>query len=252
MPAMSLTNPHRALVLGYGSLLATVAGYVNAVAILTLAIPVGNLTATTTRLGMDTANPWLFESSLLVLILIGFLLGAAVAGATLSPTRTHAGVRHSAIMIGEASLFVLTFALTENRLSVLLAAVACGLQNGTTSSLRTMQIRTTHFTGTVTDLGLLIGRSGRHGIDKWRAAVLSATMVTFITGAIAGTLLGTRIGKAALLLPAAVCVLIAVAGLVYDRRSSAPASATVLALRGAADRDEPEHGHDSMPMYRVG
>lgn len=73
MPAMSLfTAPHRVLVLGYGSLLATVAGFVNAVAILTLAIPVGNVTATTTQLGMDAANPWMFETSLLVAIIVGF------------------------------------------------------------------------------------------------------------------------------------------------------------------------------------
>ncbi|WP_258080669.1 YoaK family protein [Nocardia nova] len=168
-------NSHRALLVGYGSPLATVAAFVNAVAILTLAIPVGNPTATTTRLGMDAANPWLFESSVLALILIGFLMGAACAGATPAPSKTHAGVRHSAVMIGDALLLVLAFAWSERTLSVFLAALACGLQNRTTSSLRTMQIRTTHFTGTVTDLGLIIGRSRLHGVDRWRAAVLSAS-----------------------------------------------------------------------------
>lgn len=44
-----------------------------------------------------------------------------------------------------------------------LAAAALGLQNGLTSSFHGMAIRTTHFTGTVTDLGLMLGRSHRHG-----------------------------------------------------------------------------------------
>ncbi|MFI7191760.1 YoaK family protein [Nocardia nova] len=237
MPAMNLTNPHRALVLAYGSLLATVAGFVNAVAILTLAIPVGNVTAATMQLGMDTASPWLFESSLLAIILIGFLMGAVSAGAILAPAKTHAGVRHSVIMSGEALLLVAAFACPVDTLSVFLAAVACGLQNGSTSSLRTMQIRTTHFTGTVTDLGLLIGRARRHGIDRWRAAVLTATVITFVTGGIAGTLLGSRIGEAALLLPAAVCVVIAIAGIAYDRRRSLPASSGESEPRDAAGRD---------------
>ncbi|MGW0352888.1 YoaK family protein [Nocardia nova] len=261
MPAMSLTHSHRALLLGYGSLLATVAGFVNAVAILTLAIPVGNLTATTTRLGMDAARPWLFESSVLAFILVGFLIGAACAGATLAPAKTHAGVRHSAVMIGEAMLLALAFAWSEHTLSVFLAAIACGLQNGTTSSLRTMQIRTTHFTGTVTDLGLIIGRSRSHGIDRWRAAVLSATVITFITGSVAGTILGTRIGEAALLVPAAVCVAIAIAGLAYDRQRTLQASSNApdrarlgpgTMPRDTGDSYEPEIRDSSRAMYQVG
>lgn len=39
--------PTRLLVLGYGGLLAAVAGFVNSVALLVLAFPVGNLTALT-------------------------------------------------------------------------------------------------------------------------------------------------------------------------------------------------------------
>ncbi|MFF4021907.1 YoaK family protein [Nocardia elegans] len=236
MPAIDLTNPHRAWVLAYGSLLATVAGFVNAVAILTLALPVSNVTAATMQLGMDTANPWLFESSLLAIILFGFLMGATSAGAILAPAKTVAGVRHSVIMSGEALLLILAFVCPVDTLSVFLAAVACGLQNGTTSSLRTMQIRTTHFTGTVTDLGLLMGRARRHGIDKWRAAVLSATVITFITGGIAGTLLGSRIGEAALLLPAAVCVVIAIAGIAYVRRRPLSTSSGESEPRDAAGR----------------
>jgi uncharacterized membrane protein YoaK (UPF0700 family) len=240
MPAMSLTAPHRAVVLAYGSLLAAVAGFVNAVAILTLAVPVANVTATTTQLGMDAASPWMFETSLLAAIIIGFLVGAASAGAVLAPAKTHAGARHSAIMTGEALLLFLAFTWSGDMLSIFLAALACGLQNGTSSSLRTTQIRTTHFTGTVTDLGLLIGRSRLHRFDSWRAAVLSATVITFITGSVAGTVLGSRIGEAALLLPAAVCVLIAVAGLAYDRQRHLLAPSTESGPRTTTDRDEPE------------
>lgn len=252
MPAMSFTNPHRALVLGYGSLLAMVAGFVNAVAILTLAFPVANVTGTTTQLGMDAANPWLFDGGLLALILIGFLMGAAAAGATLSPTKPHAGARHSAVMTVEAFLLVLAFTWSHYALSIFFAAVACGLQNGTTSSLRTMQLRTTHFTGTVTDLGLIIGRSRWHGVDSWRITVLSATVVTFIVGGIAGTVLGTEIGEAALLLPAVVCVVIAIAGLVYDRNLREPASSSEPRQPDPGEREDPQLRTSSSAMYRVG
>ncbi len=213
---MSLHQPHQLLVLGYGSLLAAVAGFVNAVAILVLAFPVGNLTATTTKLGMDVADPVLYESSVLAFIILGFLIGAAIAGAALDPAKRHAGARHSAVMTGEALLLISAFALTDNAMAAVLAAIACGMQNGTTSSLRTMQIRTTHFTGTLTDLGLLIGRSPKNDFDRWKGIVLSATVVTFIVGGVAGTVTGTRIGEVALLIPAGICVLVAAAGLGYD------------------------------------
>lgn len=51
---------------------------------------------------------------------------------------------------------------------------------------------TTHFTGTITDLGLMLGRSRRHGIEKWKASVLTATVLLFLTGGAAGLLIGVR------------------------------------------------------------
>src|SRR6201999_1264155 len=85
--------PREGLLLGYSAILALSAGFVNAVALLILALPVGNLTAITTQLGMDTANPWLYESHVLAAILFGFLAGAAIAGAVLAPTQALAGRR---------------------------------------------------------------------------------------------------------------------------------------------------------------
>ena len=86
----------RALVLGYSGLLAGVAGFVNAVALLVLAFPVGNLTAVTTELGMNTGNPnpWLYEGHVLAAILFGFLGGTAAAGAALAAAHAHTGPRH--------------------------------------------------------------------------------------------------------------------------------------------------------------
>lgn len=55
--------PMQVLVLGYSGLLSSVAGFVNAVALLVLAFPVGNLTGITTQLGIDTANPWRYEGT---------------------------------------------------------------------------------------------------------------------------------------------------------------------------------------------
>lgn len=227
-PESSITTSP-ALVLGYGALLAAVAGFVNAVAILVLAFPVGNLTATTTKLGMVAARPLLYEGLVLGLVLSGFLIGAAFSGAVLARARSHAGARHAVVMLGEAALLVAAILTGHGTAAILIAATACGIQNGATSSLRAMAIRTTHFTGTVTDLGLLIGRSRRHGIDKRRITVLTGTIVAFVVGSVGGTIIGTRVGDVALLIPAAICVVIAAAGLSYDRWRSMRVAAEQLA-----------------------
>ncbi|UMB69495.1 YoaK family protein [Mycobacterium paraterrae] len=215
----------RRLVLRISTLLALNAGFVNAVALLIFALPVGNLTAVTTQLGMKTANPWLYEGHVLLAVLTGFFLGALTAGAILPAEIIMSGARPAAVLLGEAGLLLLAAAAVEDTfvrdildgtpietqaLQAFFAAAALGLQNGLTSSFREMAVRTTHFTGTITDLGLLIGRSRKIGIDRWKAATLALTLLLFLTGGAAGLLAGSRWGGYALIAPALCCVIVAI------------------------------------------
>lgn len=232
--------PREGVILGYSALLALSAGFVNAVALLILAVPVGNLTGITTQLGMNTANPWLYEGHVLGAIFLGFLTGATIAGAILAPTEALAGRRHALVLFLEAGLLVLAaagveetfvraqisaFGIEQTALQALFAAAALGLQNGMTSSFRGMAIRTTHFTGTVTDLGLILGRSRLHGIKNWKTAILATTLVLFLGGGVAGIAFGAQWGGYALLIPAAICATVGAANLLEGAgRSDAPVS----------------------------
>lgn len=233
--------------LGYSGSLAFIAGFVNAVAISILAFPVGNLTGVTTQLGMTTANPWLYEGHLLVAILLGFWVGAIAAGAVLARDQHPRGPHLAAVLTMEAALLLLAaFGVEETPLKAaiealgvespvvqaLFAAAALGMQNGLTSSFRGMAVRTTHFTGTVTDLGLMLGRSRRHGIEKWKAAVLSVTLLLFLVGGAAGIVIGARIGGFALLVPAVLCVVLG-ASYSLNSRSARAATATPRELAAA-------------------
>ncbi|CQD06220.1 hypothetical protein BN000_01232 [Mycobacterium europaeum] len=225
--------PRDGLLLGYSAILALSAGFVNAVALLILAMPVGNLTAITTQLGMNTANPWLYEGHVLGAIFVGFLTGATIAGAILAPTEAPAGPRHAAVLFLEAALLVLAAAgveetvvkaqinalgIEQTAVQALFAAMALGLQNAMTSSFRGMAIRTTHFTGTVTDLGLILGRSRQHGIQKLKTAILATTLVLFLGGGVAGIVFGAELGGYSLLIPAATCATVAGANLLQSPR----------------------------------
>ncbi|MCA4753707.1 DUF1275 domain-containing protein [Mycolicibacterium fortuitum] len=204
------------VLLGYSGLLAAVAGFVNSVALLVWVYPVGNLTALTTKAGMHSTNPLLYQGRMITAIVVGFLAGTAAAGAALAAVRTATGPRHAAVLAAEAAL-LLAAAGIEQPIVRALCAAACGLQNGMTSNFPGMPIRTTHFTGTITDLGLLLGRSHRDGIDTWKATVLATTVVLFVGGAAAGVLIGARIGDHALIPPAVTCVAIAAAIVWHDR-----------------------------------
>lgn len=219
-------DPVKGRLLGYCAALAFNAGLVNALALMILAVPVGNLTGVTTQLGMDTANPWRYESHVLLAILSGFLVGSAVAGALLSSDRATLGARHATVLTMQATLLLLAAAGVEataidTGIQAMLAATALGLQNGLTSSFRGMAVRTTHFTGTITDLGLMIGRSRTHGIDRWKAAILGVTLLLFLGGGVAGILAGARFGGYALLIPAAICLTLGTAYLLQNRYSGA-------------------------------
>ncbi|MBX9642422.1 MAG: DUF1275 domain-containing protein, partial [Mycobacteriaceae bacterium] len=234
-PAQEGGTLPRWVVLAYSAVLALTAGFVNAVAILLLAFPVANVTAATTRLGMSTANPWLYEGHLLAAIIFGFLFGAAIAGAVLAPTRAQAGPRHGALLFVESALLVLAAAgledtpvraLLENLgmeqpiIQAVCAATALGMQNGLSSSFRGMAVRTTHFTGTITDLGLMLGRSRVHGLEKWKATILAVTFVLFLVGGVIGLLVGGPLGGYALMIPAVTCLAVATGCLLHSRGRS--------------------------------
>jgi len=239
-----ITNPQigdsRALVLGYSGVLAAVAGYVNSVALLVWVFPVGNLTALTTKIGMHTTNPLLYSGRMIAVIVLGFFAGVIGAGVVLAAARSHTGPRHAVVLLAEAVLLVAAAGIEHPLIRAPLAAAACGLQNGMTSSFPGMAIRTTHFTGTVTDLGLLVARGYRHGVDKWKAAVLSTTVVLFVGGAAIGVIFGGRIGDHALVPAAVACVAVAVASVLHDRRCRG------LVARAAPPR-EPAYGASDRP-----
>ncbi len=207
-------------VLGLIGALACIAGFVNSVALLVWAFPVGNLTALTTQAGMHSTYPALYQGRMIAAIVLAFFAGASVAGAMLAFARPFAGRGHAVILLIEAALLSAAAVIEHPIVRAALAASACGLQNGMSSNVPGMPIRTTHFTGTLTDLGLLMGRRSRASPDsgdKGKVVILTTTVVLFVGGAAAGVLIGNRVGDHGLMLAAGACVTLAVAIGLRDR-----------------------------------
>lgn len=196
--------------------LAGTAGYVNSVVLGFFHSPVSHMTGAVSRLGLDVADRGGKDIWAGVLIIIGFLAGATVAGLILGARRLAPNRRFGAALILEGILLAAAMVLlrAEHRLGLPAAALACGLQNAIGSSYCGLQIRTTHVTGMVTDLGLMLGHWMRlHVVDRRKFVFFIVVFLAFGMGGYLGAIADNRYGPISLVLPAAGCV---IAGIAYS------------------------------------
>ena len=100
-----------------------------------------------------------------------------------------------------------------------LASAACGLQNALATRYSGAVVRTTHLTGIVTDLGIMLGAKCRgEPIDGRKLQLFLVIIGGFIAGGTGGALAFSDYEQLALVLPAAVCLLMALAYHRFVRR----------------------------------
>lgn len=208
------TQPHvRAFVSLYAGVLSAVAGFVNSVLLIALVYPVSHVSGSLSHSSMDAAYGRVEGLFSLIVVLASFFFGAVVAGAVLSGTEAETGRRYGLALVAESALLTvaaLVGGAGHVSWATALAAVGCGLQNAMFSNYRGLVIRTTHMTGTFTDLGVLIGRSSHRDADLWKCALLLTTIAGFVVGGAAGAVSSGMWGTSALLIPAATCLALGV------------------------------------------
>ncbi len=198
-----------------GGGLAASAGFVNAVGLAGMAHQaVSHVSGTVTRVGLLLGGDR--DSAVAAgLVVVAFGLGSVLSGALIGDARLQLRRRYGvALLIQSGLLFGATGLLMGGHASgEYLAAAACGLQNAMATSYSGAVIRTTHMTGVVTDLGILIGQALRYRRLPMPRLLLYLTLLGgFLTGGVLGGLAFGRLGARSLLLPA---VGSAVIGLLY-------------------------------------
>jgi uncharacterized membrane protein YoaK (UPF0700 family) len=196
--------------------LALVAGMVNAVGFLAFGHQaITHLTGTTTLLGVAIAQGQGVLVAQLALFLASFFAGAALSGAIVRDSTLRLGRRYGVALMLESLLLLLAVPLlrSHSTAGICLASAACGLQNAMASTYSGAVLRTTHVSGIVTDLGIMLGqrlRGLRH--DARRRNLYLLIVAGFALGALAGAAGFGLAGENVLLLPA---VLTGAAGLAY-------------------------------------
>lgn len=198
--------------------LATVAGFINAIGLLGFEHQaVSHVSGTASTLGVSLLNaPWTV-STMLLAIIIAFALGASIAGYLLQGGSLKLGRHYDTALFIEAGLLTVTLALLTlgSGLGILFASAACGLQNALATTYSGAIIRTTHLTGIVTDLGIMLGDVlRRKPFDRRKATLFGLIIVGFILGGALATVLFATLHFYALLAPILACVVMA---LLYRR-----------------------------------
>jgi uncharacterized membrane protein YoaK (UPF0700 family) len=202
--------------------LAMVAGMVNAVGFLAFGHQaITHLTGTTTLLGVALAGRESAVAIELLLFLTSFFVGATASGALLRDSTLRLGRRYGVALMLESLLLLLSIPLLRQHSTagICLASAACGLQNAMASTYSGHVLRTTHLSGIVTDLGIMLGQRLRGlATDARRRNLYLLICLGYLAGAVAGGGGFPYLGENLLLVPALLTGASGLAYAVYQQR----------------------------------
>jgi uncharacterized membrane protein YoaK (UPF0700 family) len=225
-----------------------VAGMVNVIGYLHLGFFTSHMTGRLGGFGANLAKARFSDGLGLILLVFMFIVGAMTASALIELAKVKHWPRFQLPLLIEAlllSIILLAEVLdlgptsdipAEHKLAFAASlAMSMGLQNALVARLSGAVVRTTHVTGVSTDLGIELVRVIRWYLDiskdktleerarhlaevrkdaqLYRVRLYITILASFLSGAIAGGLLATKVGVLGMILP----VLVVVALVVYDR-----------------------------------
>jgi uncharacterized membrane protein YoaK (UPF0700 family) len=130
--------------------------------------------------------------------IVSFMLGAACTAVMVNVARRRRLASEYALPLLLEAVLLLAFGVTGVRLAaieglfvpatVMLLCFTMGLQNALVTKLSHAEIRTTHMTGIVTDLGIELGRLLVGKADGARLRLLGALLGSFFVGGVLGAL----------------------------------------------------------------
>lgn len=199
-------------------LLALLAGCVNAIGLMGFQHQaISHLSGTVTLLGSSFITNTT-DTFHLVLIIVSFLLGSTFSGFFIESSALKLGRRYGVALCIEGFLLIMSlgFLVNGHIYGQYLASAACGLQNAMITTFSGAVVRTTHMTGVITDLGIMIGESLRgQQFDKRKAKLFLCIFCGFLLGGSVGAVGFLHYQLYALVFPATLAITIAFAYWIY-------------------------------------
>ncbi|AAW87874.1 YoaK family protein [Aliivibrio fischeri] len=203
----------------YGTFfLALLAGITNSVGLLGFQHQsISHLSGTATLLGTQLLG---FNDTTwhLLFIIISFILGSSLSSLIVGCSALKLGRRYNfALIIESGLLFAAMIVLNEgSQWGHYFASAACGLQNGLVTTYSGAVVRTTHVTGVLTDLGIMLGMKLKgEPIHHRRLALYLYIAFGFIFGGTIGGYFYPILEINTLAIPATLCALLAMSYSIY-------------------------------------
>ncbi|CAK0891646.1 unnamed protein product [Prorocentrum cordatum] len=192
---------------------------VNAVAFAKFGTYVSHVSGSSTAIGLRQFGDQPGDVPTPVLLVLDFIIGSTLCGLLIPKATLKIGkAPYSSALMILALIIASPIVLSgHGLLGAHLLALGCGLQNGLCSSWSGNVIRTTHMTGTGTDLGLAVGRIisrflskcrnfapedwEEHTADRNKVILMSLLLVGFIGGACLGSIAYNALKLWTLLMP---------------------------------------------------
>lgn len=201
-----------------GLALAFVAGAINAGGFLAVAQYTSHMTGIVSSMADHLAQGTVNVVLAGLTALAAFILGASCSAMLLEYARRRGLHSEYALPLMLEACLLLAFGLLGTRLevidalfvsvTVILLCFIMGLQNGVSTALTHAEIRTTHITGIVTDIGIALGKlvcqrrrdqtaDAAASADSARLRMLCLLAMLFFAGGVAGALGFKHVGYAA-------------------------------------------------------
>lgn len=223
-----------------GWTLAFVAGATNAGAFLAVQQYTSHMTGMVSAMADNLVLGQLQVAAAAFGALLSFLLGAALSAVLINMARRRGLHSQYALPLLLEAALLLGFGLLGSRLAtipalftsatVMLLCLMMGLQNAVITKVSRAEIRTTHVTGIVTDIGIELGKlvywnrlqtdpALRVVADRERLTVLTLLLLAFFAGGVVGALGFQQLGYAMTMPLAALLVALALAPAVDDLKA---------------------------------
>lgn len=233
-----LTGPDRTTPrnLQLASMLALLAGFLNSVGFVAVAAYTSHMTGLTATMADSVVLGFDHIARLAVVALVTFVLGAASCAVLFNwGRRRELQGRYANVLVLEA-LLVLAFGLLaeglrgHGRAYVIIGVLGftMGLQNAIITKLSGAQIRTTHVTGMITDIGIELGKLGYRertsglppvNADPGKLGVLTLLVLLFFLGGVLGAVGYLEFGFPAVVPMALVLLVLASPPVIRDLRA---------------------------------
>lgn len=172
------------------NLLALNAGFINAITFERSGVVVSHVTGTLTKsaMALEQNNMEAFE---VFYCIPCFIFGSFFSSMLINYQTFYLGRAYNRVfLVGSlmlAGAAILAVYDGQSMRYVYLTAVVCGMQNSMTTEYSGGVLRTTHCTGTSTDVGIVLARiiKGRKG-ESWKLFVLIPLLISFFMGGFVG------------------------------------------------------------------